>query len=136
MHQPEGEGAASPSRKATRDPGKKATSENIIKTLMKERKVRGNYKDFVVIHAGSMMDYEGLYELTRNDNGERTQFQEIRLAHKRELIGFMHSEVAKLFWNSQIGMRVSKKARGDRLRRKEATGDGPPKAQAAEPAAV
>jgi hypothetical protein len=96
-----------------------ATSTKIIKTLMKERKVRGNYKDYAIIHAGSLMDWEGLYELTRSDTGERAQFEKIHLVHKRELARFMVPEVAHLFWNPGLGIRIPKKTRMGKLPRKE-----------------
>lgn len=124
------------SRRSSPKGKKRPTPKNLIQSLMKERKVRGNYKDYVIIHAGSMLDHEGLYELTMAESGERVKVEAIQLFHKRELAGFMKPEAARLFWNSRLGVRVSKKARGDGLKKKEATGDRAAEAETPEQTAV
>lgn len=112
------------------------TAKNLIQSLMKERRVRGNYKDYVIIHAGSMMDHEGMYQLTVAETGAKVKIEAIQLFHKRELISFMRPEVAKLFWDPRVGMRVSKRARGDRLPRVEVTGDRSTEATSSEQTTV
>lgn len=121
-------------RPVGKKPKEKMTPLKLVEKLMRERKVRGNPKDWVIIHAGLMMDWEGTYQLTVTQTGEKVSVQEVALLHKRDLASFMKPEHARQFWNPALGMRVSKLARAG-LRAKEAPG-GRAQAAPAEPAAV
>lgn len=91
------------------------TKGQIVRRLMLERKVRGNVKDFMVLHGALMMDYEGTYELHWNRDGSKANIEPVLLVHKRELAKVMVPEVARLFWNPSLGVRVGSRARKGRL---------------------
>jgi hypothetical protein len=72
----------------------------MIYELMKERKVKGRYKDYVIINGVKLMDWLGTYEV--KIIGENAAFftNNVILVHKSKLSRFIGKEGARKFWSS------------------------------------
>ena len=77
----------------------------MIYELMKERKVKGRYKDYVIINGSRLMDWLGTYEI--KVIGEKNVFfiSSVTLVHKSKLSRFIGKEGELKFWKS--GMRTN-----------------------------
>jgi hypothetical protein len=78
----------------------------MIYELMKERKVRGRYKDYVIINGTKLMDWLGTYEI-KIIGGKNAVFfiNSVILVHKSKLSRFIGKEGELKFWSS--GMRTN-----------------------------
>lgn len=72
----------------------------MIYNLMLSRKIKGRYKDYVIINASRMIDWLGSYEImdTRNGTLESFTINGVALIHKRNLYKILGKEVADKFW--------------------------------------
>jgi hypothetical protein len=78
----------------------------MIYDLMKERKVRGRYKDYAIINGTKLMDWLGTYEI-KIIGGKNAVFfvNSVILVHKSKLSRFIGKEGELKFWSS--GMRTN-----------------------------
>jgi hypothetical protein len=79
-----------------------------IYALMSERKIKGNYKDYVLILDHVLMDWLGEYNMAISMDGEeikRVTINGMALVHKNRLAAVLGEEVGKAFW--QCGMRTN-----------------------------
>lgn len=72
---------------------------------MSKRKVRGNYKDYVVIAEGRLIDWSDSWDILAPD-GQPLGFDGVVLMHKRALAGVLGERFASKFWNSSVRRRV------------------------------
>lgn len=96
----------------------KATGNKaIIEAAMKDRKVRGNPKDYVLLVRDRLIDCSGSYKMfqVNEDQTEhkKVEFDKVRLVHKRNLHQYAAEPVASRFWNRKLGVRVPQRKRKD-----------------------
>lgn len=86
--------------------GKPATTENgrRIQDLMRENKIKGNHKDFVVIAGNRMIDANGSYTIQTPD-GRPVHANVVALVAKRELHRLLGA-AADAFWNRKLNRRT------------------------------
>ena len=78
----------------------------LIAEMMNDKCVRGNVKDFVVIAGYRLMDYQGSFDLKKDDgSGETVGIEGIRLVHKRMLHTVVGDSIAAHFWNRATRQR-------------------------------
>ena len=78
----------------------------MIYELMKERKVKGRYKDYVIINGSRLMDWLGTYEIKVIGGKNAALFLDgVVLVHKSKLSRFIGKEGELKFWKS--GMRTN-----------------------------
>lgn len=83
-----------------------AGNARIIANLMITKGVRGNVKDFVVIAGFRIMDFQGSFDIRKEDDLTKTVgIDGIRLIHKRELHGIVGEEAASIFWDRRTRRR-------------------------------
>lgn len=83
-----------------------------VKDLMKEKELRGNPKDYVILTDDMMVDYRSAYKIDRIDKDTESN---MLLVHKKWLHRFVKKEVAEMFWNLKIRMRVNKFLKPDKI---------------------
>lgn len=81
-------------------------NERMIRKMMRERKVRGNSKNFVLLVGDRLLDYGGSYRMRDFKSGELKPVDDIQLLHKCKLHGILEAEFADLFWNRKVRIRV------------------------------
>lgn len=79
------------------------TNGKIIRDLMLAHKVKGNYKDFVVITGSRLMDWAASFDIRNVETGQAASTPRIMLIHKRDLNRVIGPEAAKAFWRKGIG---------------------------------
>lgn len=78
----------------------------MIYELMKERKVKGRYKDYVIINGSRLMDWLATYEIKVIGGKNAALFLDgVVLVHKSKLSRFIGKEGELKFWKS--GMRTN-----------------------------
>jgi hypothetical protein len=82
-----------------------AGNARVIANLMQTKGVRGNVKDFVVIAGFRIMDFQGSFDIRKEDDLTTVGIDGIRLVHKRELHGIVGEELASNFWDRRIRRR-------------------------------
>jgi len=83
-----------------------AGNARIIANLMITKGVRGNVKDFVVIAGFRIMDFQGSFDIRKEDDLNTTVgIDGIRLVHKRELHTIVGEELASTFWDRRTSRR-------------------------------
>lgn len=73
-----------------------------IKALMVSKKVKGNFKDYVIITGNRLVDWRGTFSITV-DEGHRLGVDGLALIHKNRLHMIIGDEQAKRFWHPQLG---------------------------------
>lgn len=86
------------SSKATRD-----ENTHMMKKMLQARKIKGNYKNYVIISGTRLLDYHDSYVMS----GKDIVFG-MELIHKRDLHKHVGDDLAKLFWNKSCGIRMRK----------------------------
>ncbi len=76
----------------------------LIYELMKENKVKGKYKDYVIITGTKIIDWLNVYEMAINIKEDIHSYgmDGIALIHKSRLKNIIGEEAAKKFWNHGI----------------------------------
>lgn len=102
---PEGKAKAQPKltkaqQKALKKPVKTANGK-IIRDLMLANRVKGNYKDFVIIAGDRLMDWAGSYDML--NDGKKVIAQAVALIHKSKLANVIGAEPARAFWRPTLG---------------------------------
>jgi hypothetical protein len=77
----------------------------MIYDLMKERKVKGRYKDYVVINGAKLMDWLGTYEIKIIGGNAVFFTNSVILVHKSKLSRFIGKEGELKFW--KYGVRTN-----------------------------
>jgi hypothetical protein len=80
----------------------------MIHDLMVERKIKGKYKDYVIIMASKLIDWLNTYEIAitlKTGEMKRCGVNGIALLHKSKLKNVLDEETAKKFWSH--GMRTN-----------------------------
>lgn len=76
----------------------------LIKKLMFERNVKGDYRDYIVLSGTRLYHYFGIMELSNPDGKEfsvgKTQ---MLLVHKKEMRKFFSEETSLKFWHPKLG---------------------------------
>ena len=78
----------------------------VIRDLMIAQNIRGNFKDYVVIAGKRLVDWQGSYDLVREEDGATVGVNGMALIHKSKLGNVVGLELARNFWRPGIG-RVS-----------------------------
>lgn len=73
--------------------------------VMRESKVKGNYRDYVLFVGNRMLDVYGTYDVTRSDDGKPSKM--IALVHKAKLAAVLGPEVGARFWHAKFGKRTN-----------------------------
>jgi hypothetical protein len=76
-----------------------------IKALMISKKVKGHYKDYVIITGNRLVDWQGTFNITVDD-GYTLGVDGLALIHKKRLHMIIGDEQAKRFWHPQLGRIV------------------------------
>jgi len=92
------------------------TNAKIIRELMVESKVKGHWKDFVVIAGKRLMDWRGSYDMTAED-GKSIGVDGMVIIHKSKLAKVVGEETALNFWRPGIGRIGLNDARSFEVRR-------------------
>jgi len=71
----------------------------MIFNLMKDQKIKGNYKDYIILSPQGVIHWKGTFDLHRQDNGKKLDIPAIAILHKRDLRKILGPEIARLFWN-------------------------------------
>lgn len=97
-HPPKGEKRESPAPTA---------NAKMIIDLMKSRKLKGKFKDHVIIVGSRLIDWLGSYEIRIEEEGEMKKFgvDGVALIHKSKLKNIIGEEPASKFWRN--GMRTN-----------------------------
>ena len=80
----------------------------IIRDLMFNQKIRGNYKDFVVLAGKRLVDWQDSYDMV-TEEGKTVGVQNMALVHKSKLANIVGLELAGRFWRPGIGRINTKK---------------------------
>jgi len=80
----------------------------MIGELMKAKKVRGNFKDYVIIVGDRLIDWDGSYQIRFEGEDADKKPSGLALLHKRVLDMYIGPELAKQFWNSKTKTRKVK----------------------------
>ena len=83
-----------------------------IKAMMLEEKVKGNFKDYVIITGNRLLDWRSSYSITV-DEGYTLGVNGVALVHKKKLHMIIGDEQAKQFWHPQLG-RIMEVPEGDK----------------------
>lgn len=88
----------------------------VIADMMHSEKMRGNYKDHVILSGSSLLDYNGTFEMRLQpidsvtglpiDKEKKLSVPSVCIVHKRKLHNFIGDEQAALFWKPGFG-RIS-----------------------------
>ena len=78
----------------------KTDNGKLIAQFMKDKGVKGNYKDYVIVSPDGLMHWSGTFQLTRQDNGEKVDIPAVALVHKRNVGVFFGPEVGVMFWKN------------------------------------
>jgi hypothetical protein len=88
---------------------KKKKSEKDIKgngkfvfSIMKSRKIRGNYKDFVVLAGNKLFDRYDVYEVVR-----LTKEDSLEIVHKEDLTEKIEGRLPDLLWDKKFRKRTN-----------------------------
>src|SRR5690606_26891778 len=81
----------------------------IIRDLMLTQKVRGNWKDYVVLAGKRLIDWQGSYDMVTQD-GKTIGVKSMWLVHKSKLTKIVGEQLASQFWRSGIGRVHHKRA--------------------------
>lgn len=73
----------------------------IIADMMHSEKMRGKAKDYVILSGATLMDFNGTYEI-RRDDGVKPK-PTVYLAHKKNLHKIIGAEQAARFWRPGFG---------------------------------
>lgn len=79
----------------------KTANGKIIRDLMVAHKVKGNFKDFVVITGSKLMDWSGNYDFKRD--GRAVEARVVALVHKQGLAAVIGPKLAGAFWRPSLG---------------------------------
>ena len=74
----------------------------LIGMFMRSSKVKGSYKDYVLITQGRLIDWERSLDCVAED-GKPVSTNGTALVHKRNLKNFLSADVAAMFWHPVIG---------------------------------
>jgi len=80
----------------------KTANGRIIRDLMLSNKVKGNFKDFVIIAGERLLDWCGSYDIL-SDDGSKVTAKAVALVHKSKLRNIIGEEQARRFWHPGIG---------------------------------
>lgn len=84
--------------------GKKLSANaKIIRDLMSQSGLKGNYKDHVILAGKRLVDWQGSYDLVREVDGKTVGMDGMAIIHKSKLEALLGSELARDFWRSGIG---------------------------------
>jgi len=81
----------------------------VIRDLMLANKVKGDYRDHVIIAGARLIDWKGSYDIRREDDGKTVGVNGMAIVHKAKLANIIGEEMASNFWGS-VG-RVGDKSR-------------------------
>jgi len=83
---------------------RKASTPNgqMIQDLMAKRKVRGNYKDFVVIAGNRLVDWTESWDIF-SPAGDAVGFEGVVLLHKSGLKDVVGGKLASKMWRPKFG---------------------------------
>ena len=91
-----------------------AGSARIVADMMQTKGIRGNVKDYVVIAGYRIMDFQGSFDIRKDDgSGETVGIDGIRLVHKRELHTVVGESLAAHFWSRATRTRRRLPGKGD-----------------------
>lgn len=77
----------------------------MINDLMVEDKIKGNFKDYVIISGNRLINWKGSFEI-HLDEGVTTGVNGVALIHKNKLHNVIGEEEAARFWHPQFGRLV------------------------------
>lgn len=77
----------------------------IIRDLMVSSKVKGTFKDFVIMADNRIIDWRGSYNMLHPENGAPVSVKGLVLIHKSKLRNVIGAELAKQFWHPVLGRR-------------------------------
>ena len=80
----------------------KTANGRIIRDMMLSSKVKGNFKDFVIIAGERLLDWCGSYDILTTE-GEKVSAKAVALVHKSKLRNIIGEEQARRFWRPGIG---------------------------------
>lgn len=86
--------------------GPSTPNGKLIQDLMDKKRVKGNYKDYVVIASTRLIDWIEAWDIF-NSQGEPMGFDGVVLHHKSKLAGMLDEKFATRFWNKKLGRRVT-----------------------------
>lgn len=90
-----------------------SSNETIIRGAMKDKGLRGNPRNYVLLLDDRMLDCSGSFTMYKtNDKGEienKIDFEGVKLVHKRDLYKYAAEVVAAKFWNRKSGVRIPQK---------------------------
>jgi hypothetical protein len=91
-------------RKVAKREKKQPSTANgkMIQDLLDQRKVKGNYKDFMVIAGNRIIDWTGSWDVF-NDKGEPTGHDGVILVHKSKIHTIVGEQFARRFWHPRLG---------------------------------
>jgi len=84
----------------------------VIRDLMISQEIKGNFKDYVVLAGKRLIDWQGSYDMVREEDGKTVGVNGMALIHKSKLANVVGAELASNFWRPGIG-RVNTKKRGE-----------------------
>lgn len=74
----------------------------IIRDLMFTQKIKGNWKDYVVLAGKRLIDWQGSYDLVTED-GKTVGVKNMALVHKSKLANLVGAQLARQFWRPGVG---------------------------------
>jgi hypothetical protein len=80
---------------------KKWPNGKLIYESMKNLKIKGDPRDFVIFNGDTILDYRGFYNVYRDTNDTV-----VRIVHKKNLKKIIGEENAKRFWHPTFGRLV------------------------------
>ncbi len=89
-------------QKAIADAPLPTSNAKLIRDLMVEKKVKGNWKDYVIIVGNHLTNWKNDFEI-RVEEGKTLGVDGVALIHKRNLSPIIGDEQAKRFWHPQFG---------------------------------
>ena len=101
---------------------KRASTHNgqLILDFMVENKVKGSYKDYVILHGSQIIDWLGSYELAIEAEGDHKSLKtkKTALVHKSKLKNIIGVEAALRFWKCNMRTNFGVEARKTGMVRK------------------
>lgn len=89
------------------------TNAEQIYNLMKARKIKGKYKDYVIIFGSRLIDWLGSYEIRVRDGDEVKKYgvDGMALIHKSKLKSVIGEDEAEKFWKGGVRTNIGVESR-------------------------
>jgi hypothetical protein len=75
----------------------------MIVEAMKEAKIKGNYRDYVLLVGDRLIDYRESHGLAALDGLSSARVEGMAVMHKKRLKNILPEDVAALFWHPRLG---------------------------------